>query len=195
MAQVENLQLKRIKNILQKHVIFSGGLVSIPEENYKKILAELSKPKCPTCQDTGIITIEICSGCGGKYRDCDCPAGSASRDIPCPDCQPEPTPVPASPPLPSETADKGVQAELTKEATKFLCKVSLYLELSLAAIKDDIDVPKPKLTELLDGLLKDIAEACKIINNLCYEIDRMAAENKKLKGKKDHTGKKVRSSE
>jgi len=168
MAQVENLQLKRIKNILQKHVIFSGGLVSIPEENYKKILAELSKPKCMTCNDTGVLCDDEDLG------------GCAVTNRPCPDCQPEPTTV---------------QAELTKEATKFLCKVSLYLELSLAAIKDDIDVPKPKLTELLDGLLKDIAEACKIINNLCYEIDRMAAENKKLKGKKDHTGKKVRSSE
>jgi len=113
------------------------------EKEFEEALAELSKPKCPTCQDTGIITIEICSGCGGKYRDCDCPAGSASRDIPCPDCQPEPT---------------GFTKTIRREAMK------------------DKDYSRRAMMLENRHLLLQAAD----------EIDRMTAENKKLKGKKDH---------
>jgi hypothetical protein len=65
----------------------------------------------------------------------------------------------------------------TTEPSEFTKKVSIYFELTLAAIKEDlVNVPKPKLHDIIDDLLKYLTEACDI-------IDKLNAERCTLKGK------------
>jgi len=79
----------------------------------------------------------------------------------------------------SGTKDEGREMRDDKtEGIKFTKKVELFLELSLAAIKGYIEIPKPKLHEIIDDILKYITEACDI-------IDRLQAENKYLKEEVD----------
>lgn len=51
-----------------------------------------NKIKCKECHNKGFKTIEICLGCGQDMslkRDCGCPCGAGSLDIPCGICNPK----------------------------------------------------------------------------------------------------------